>query len=188
MFYSKKCGAIKSVKIEKHRKKKAAFAKANYALVEFAHKDSVEVNYNFTVTMSGKMAMSLYQSISHTRAVVQYKLFIITIAITIITTIITISMHIINISNDYCYPDGCYCYNIIRCSWRLTWWGRERLILERATSQSSPELVWRPTLLLKQLPSLLRNPLDSTHGRTQQDIKNCFWNIFPVWMYAWCKH
>ena len=43
MFYSKKCGAIKSVKIEKHRKKKAAFAKANYALVEFAHKDSVEV-------------------------------------------------------------------------------------------------------------------------------------------------
>ena len=44
MFYSKKCGAIKSVKIEKHRKKKAAFAKANYALVEFAHKDSVEVH------------------------------------------------------------------------------------------------------------------------------------------------
>ena len=43
MFYSKKCGAIKSVKVEKHRKKKAAFAKANYALVEFAHKDSVEV-------------------------------------------------------------------------------------------------------------------------------------------------
>ena len=43
MFYSKKCGAIKSVKIEKHRKKKAAFAKAMYALVEFAHKDSVEV-------------------------------------------------------------------------------------------------------------------------------------------------
>ena len=47
MFYSKKCGAIKSVKIEKHRKKKAAFAKANYALVEFAHKDSVEV-YTYT--------------------------------------------------------------------------------------------------------------------------------------------
>ena len=44
IFYSKKCGAIKSVKIEKHRKKKAAFAKANYALVEFAHKDSVEVH------------------------------------------------------------------------------------------------------------------------------------------------
>ena len=43
MFYSKKCGAIKSVKVEKHRKKKSAFAKANYALVEFAHKDSVEV-------------------------------------------------------------------------------------------------------------------------------------------------
>ena len=44
MFYSKKCGAIKSVKVEKHRKKKSAFAKANYALVEFAHKDSVEVH------------------------------------------------------------------------------------------------------------------------------------------------
>ena len=43
MFYSKKCGAIKSVTIEKHRKKKTAFAKAKYALVEFAHKDSVEV-------------------------------------------------------------------------------------------------------------------------------------------------
>ena len=43
LFYSKKCGAIRSVKIEKHRKKKAVFAKANYALVEFAHKDSVEV-------------------------------------------------------------------------------------------------------------------------------------------------
>lgn len=43
MFYSKKCGAIKSVKIEKHRKKKASFNKAKYALVEFAHKDSVEV-------------------------------------------------------------------------------------------------------------------------------------------------
>ena len=43
MFYSKKCGAIKSVTIEKHRKKKTSFAKAKYALVEFAHKDSVEV-------------------------------------------------------------------------------------------------------------------------------------------------
>ncbi len=43
MFYSKKCGAIKSVKIEKHRKRKATFDKAKYALVEFAHKDSVEV-------------------------------------------------------------------------------------------------------------------------------------------------
>ena len=43
MFYCKKWGAIKSVKIEKPRKKKAAFSKANYALVEFAHKDSVEV-------------------------------------------------------------------------------------------------------------------------------------------------
>lgn len=43
LFYSKKCGAIKSVKIDVHKKKKAAFAKANYALVEFAHKDSVEV-------------------------------------------------------------------------------------------------------------------------------------------------
>ena len=50
MFYSKKCGAIKSVKIEKHRKKKAAFAKANYALVEFAHKDSVEVH---TIIING---------------------------------------------------------------------------------------------------------------------------------------
>ena len=47
MFYSKKCGAIKSVKIERHRKKKAAFAKAMYALVEFAHKDSVEVELLF---------------------------------------------------------------------------------------------------------------------------------------------
>lgn len=43
LFYSKKCGAIKSVKIDVHKKKKAAFAKANYALVEFAHKDSVEL-------------------------------------------------------------------------------------------------------------------------------------------------
>ncbi len=43
MFYSKKCGAIKSVTIERHRKKKTSFAKAKYALVEFAHKDSVEV-------------------------------------------------------------------------------------------------------------------------------------------------
>ena len=43
MFYSKKCGAIRSVTIEKHRKKKTSFAKAKYALVEFAHKDSVEV-------------------------------------------------------------------------------------------------------------------------------------------------
>ena len=43
MFYSNKCGAIKSVKIEKHRKKKTTFDKSKYALVEFAHKDSVEV-------------------------------------------------------------------------------------------------------------------------------------------------
>ncbi|XP_064385052.1 uncharacterized protein LOC135333952 isoform X2 [Halichondria panicea] len=43
MFYSKKCGAIKSVKIEKHRKRKTTFDKAKYALVEFAHKDSVEL-------------------------------------------------------------------------------------------------------------------------------------------------
>ncbi len=42
MFYSKKCGAIKSVKIEK-RQKKTTYDKAKYALVEFAHKDSVEV-------------------------------------------------------------------------------------------------------------------------------------------------
>ncbi len=45
MFYSKKCGAIKSVTIEKHRKKKTSFAKAKYALVEFAHRDSVEVRW-----------------------------------------------------------------------------------------------------------------------------------------------
>ena len=44
MFYQSKCGAIKSVKIERHKKKKAGFAKAMYALVEFAHKDSVEVD------------------------------------------------------------------------------------------------------------------------------------------------
>ena len=43
LFYSKKCGAITAVTIEKHRKKKAAFGKAKYAFVEFAHKDSVEV-------------------------------------------------------------------------------------------------------------------------------------------------
>ena len=43
MFYTKKCGAITAVTTEKHIKKKAAFAKAKYALVEFAHKDSVEV-------------------------------------------------------------------------------------------------------------------------------------------------
>ena len=42
MFYSKKCGAIRSVTIEKHRKKLSR-AKAKYALVEFAHLDSVEV-------------------------------------------------------------------------------------------------------------------------------------------------
>ena len=30
--------------IEKHRKKKANFSKVMYALVEFAHKDSVEVS------------------------------------------------------------------------------------------------------------------------------------------------
>lgn len=51
MFYSKKCGAIKSVKIEKHRKKKTAFDKAKYALVEFAHKDSVEVISAFYVVI-----------------------------------------------------------------------------------------------------------------------------------------
>lgn len=43
MFYTKKCGAITAVTTEKHIKKKAAFAKAKYALVEFAHKDSVEL-------------------------------------------------------------------------------------------------------------------------------------------------
>ncbi len=50
MFYSKKCGAIKSVKIEK-RQKKATYDKAKYALVEFAHKDSVEVQlHTFVLT------------------------------------------------------------------------------------------------------------------------------------------
>ena len=43
MFYQGKCGAIKSVKIERHKKKKTSFAKSMYALVEFAHRDSVEV-------------------------------------------------------------------------------------------------------------------------------------------------
>jgi Ran GTPase-activating protein (RanGAP) involved in mRNA processing and transport len=43
LFYSKKCGAITSITIEKHRKRKASFAKANYAFIEFAHKDSVEL-------------------------------------------------------------------------------------------------------------------------------------------------
>ena len=42
MFYSKKCGAIKSVTLENHRKR-LSMAKAKYALVEFAHLDSVEV-------------------------------------------------------------------------------------------------------------------------------------------------
>ncbi len=43
MFYTNKCGAITAVKIEKHKKKKAAFGKSKYALVAFAHSDSVEV-------------------------------------------------------------------------------------------------------------------------------------------------
>ena len=43
MFYSNKCGAITAVTIEKHKKKKAGFTKSKYALVEFAHSDSVEV-------------------------------------------------------------------------------------------------------------------------------------------------
>lgn len=47
MFYSKKCGAIKSVNIEKHRKKRVLFSKAKYALVEFAHEGSVDVRYYF---------------------------------------------------------------------------------------------------------------------------------------------
>ena len=42
LFYSKKCGAIKSVTLENHRKR-LSMAKAKYALVEFAHLDSVEV-------------------------------------------------------------------------------------------------------------------------------------------------
>lgn len=45
MFYTNKCGAITSVTIEKHKKKKAAFAKSKYAIVAFAHSDSVEVSY-----------------------------------------------------------------------------------------------------------------------------------------------
>ena len=57
MFYSKKCGAIKSVKMEKHRKKKATFAKAMYALVEFAHKDSVEVQ-RFSLIRSHRLDIS----------------------------------------------------------------------------------------------------------------------------------
>ena len=37
--------------IEKHRKKKTSFAKAKYALVEFAHKDSVEVTTEYVVLL-----------------------------------------------------------------------------------------------------------------------------------------
>lgn len=57
MFYSKKCGAIKSVTIEKHRKKKTSFAKAKYALVEFAHKDSMEVTTEYVVLL---IALTLF--------------------------------------------------------------------------------------------------------------------------------
>ena len=42
MLYTAKCGAIISVKVEKH-KKRGSFASAKYALVEFAHKASVDL-------------------------------------------------------------------------------------------------------------------------------------------------
>lgn len=48
MFYSKKCGAIINVVIGKHKKRKASYAKANYAFIEFAHKDSVEVGLSYS--------------------------------------------------------------------------------------------------------------------------------------------
>ena len=44
MFYTNKCGAITAVTIEKHKKKKAVYAKSMYAVVAFAHSDSVEVS------------------------------------------------------------------------------------------------------------------------------------------------
>ena len=42
LLYTSKCGAIISVKVEKH-KKRGSFASAKYALVEFAHKASVDL-------------------------------------------------------------------------------------------------------------------------------------------------
>ncbi|KAI6655121.1 Ubiquitinconjugating enzyme subfamily protein [Oopsacas minuta] len=42
LLYTAKCGAIISVKVEKH-KKRGSFASAKYALVEFAHKASVDL-------------------------------------------------------------------------------------------------------------------------------------------------
>ncbi len=44
MFYTNKCGAITTVTISKHKKKKAVYAKSMYAVVAFAHSDSVEVS------------------------------------------------------------------------------------------------------------------------------------------------
>ena len=42
LLYTARCGAIISVKVEKH-KKRGSFASAKYALVEFAHKASVDL-------------------------------------------------------------------------------------------------------------------------------------------------